>query len=138
MNQPTPRRGFLAGAVPVALQGIGGPGAPHCFDFCTRESLGCLAWLSEKEFNLKIHPEPQNEQGSHWSRRPPFSAKRTAHRNTKIYSVSFCGNQGWMRARSPIGIGSSSGARSTPEMSFSGFYSEPVCGILEMCILNHW
>ena len=27
------RRGWLLGGVPVSLKGIGGPGAPHVFDF---------------------------------------------------------------------------------------------------------
>ena len=34
------RRDFLAGAVPVMLQGIGGPGAPHFFGISRREDLG--------------------------------------------------------------------------------------------------
>ncbi|CAK9045691.1 FO synthase subunit 1 [Durusdinium trenchii] len=36
------RKGFLSEAVPVALSGIAGPGAPHVFQFDRRESLGCL------------------------------------------------------------------------------------------------
>ncbi len=27
------RRGWLLGGMPVSLKGIGGPGAPHVFDF---------------------------------------------------------------------------------------------------------
>lgn len=37
-----PRRGFLSEAVPVMLQGIGGPGAPHHFEFRRRSSMGIL------------------------------------------------------------------------------------------------
>lgn len=37
------RKGFLVEAVPVMLTGIGGPGAPHHFEFQRRESLGVLA-----------------------------------------------------------------------------------------------
>ena len=35
-----PRKGFLAAAVPVMLQGVGGPGAPHQFEFTRREMFG--------------------------------------------------------------------------------------------------
>lgn len=31
------RKGFHAGACPFHLQGVGGPGAPHCFTFVRRE-----------------------------------------------------------------------------------------------------
>ena len=33
------RKGFLAEAVPVAIKGIAGPGAPHQFCFDRREAL---------------------------------------------------------------------------------------------------
>ena len=36
------RKGSLVEAVPVALRGIGGPGAPHWFEFHRRETLGFL------------------------------------------------------------------------------------------------
>ena len=44
---PAARKEFLAGAVPVTLQGIGGPGAPHHFEFSRREDLGSLALLKK-------------------------------------------------------------------------------------------
>ena len=37
------RRDFLSGACPVAIQGMGGPGAPHHYEFCRREALGATA-----------------------------------------------------------------------------------------------
>lgn len=37
------RKGFLAQAVPVMLQGVGGPGAPHHFEFTRRECFGYCA-----------------------------------------------------------------------------------------------
>ncbi|CAL1165648.1 unnamed protein product [Cladocopium goreaui] len=40
LDQHRPWRDFLAGAVPVMLQGIGGPGAPHFFGISRREDLG--------------------------------------------------------------------------------------------------
>ena len=33
----------MAGAVPVLLKGMGGPGAPHRFELSRRENLGALA-----------------------------------------------------------------------------------------------
>ena len=44
-NRRDLRRGFLAEAVPVALQGVGGPGAPHWFQFNRRESLSFVISL---------------------------------------------------------------------------------------------
>ena len=43
------RRGFLAEAVPIMLQGIGGPGAPHYFEFQKKLALGSL-WVLVKRF----------------------------------------------------------------------------------------
>ena len=40
---PLLRKEFLSGAVPVMLQGMGGPGAPHQFDINRREDLGNFA-----------------------------------------------------------------------------------------------
>lgn len=36
------RKGFLAESIPVNLRGIGGPGAPHVFDFSLRNTLGAM------------------------------------------------------------------------------------------------
>ena len=39
------RRGFLAAGVPVVLKGIGGPRAPHVFQFDRREGLSYLSLI---------------------------------------------------------------------------------------------
>ena len=46
LQNGTPRKGYLAGCVPVMLQGIGGPGAPHHFEFRKRSCLGFLGILN--------------------------------------------------------------------------------------------
>ena len=52
------RRDFLAGAVPVTLQGMGGPGAPHHFEFIRRESLGLDAETADNTY-WKLKDEDQ-------------------------------------------------------------------------------
>lgn len=42
------RKGFCAASVPVMLSGIGGPGAPHYFEFQRRENFGCEAMRFSK------------------------------------------------------------------------------------------
>lgn len=47
-----PRKEFLSLAVPVTIQGMGGPGAPHQFDVSRREDLGSSAPLMLMSFTF--------------------------------------------------------------------------------------
>ena len=73
------RRGFLSGACPVMLQGTGGPGAPHHFEFNRRESFGFL--ISQCQPASSHGPFPPK----HSSTRAPNAEVRIAVRSQMIF-----------------------------------------------------
>lgn len=66
------RKGFHAGAVPVFLGGIGGPGAPHEFLFERRDNENLVGQLIENKY-WGFEPHPQDViLRTHWTCKVTF------------------------------------------------------------------